>query len=46
VFDGVGAGRMAALTDARGWVTALAIIRRGANAVGVWDTTGFGASAA
>lgn len=46
VFDGAGAGRMAASAGARGGVTALAIILRGADAVGVWDTTGCGASAA
>jgi hypothetical protein len=45
-FDGVGAGRVAALAGARGCVTALATIRRGAEAVGAWDITGFGASAA
>lgn len=46
VFDGVCAGRLATLASARGGVAALSIIRRGADVVDVWDTTGFGASAA
>ena len=40
-FDGVDAGRVAAVAGARGCVTALATIRRGADAVGVRDTPGF-----
>lgn len=48
VFDdvGAGAGLMAALTGARGGTTALAIILRGADSVGVREITGCGASAA
>jgi hypothetical protein len=45
VVGGVAAARGAALAGARGGVAALATVWRGAAAVGVRDTTRFGAAA-
>jgi hypothetical protein len=45
VVDGVAVGRGAVLAGARGGVAALATVWRGAAAVGVRDTTRFGAGA-